>query len=564
MNPKGRRYTIACVAVLVCLAGLIQAVIIARAAVPSLDAVRYVGIARAIDKVGFVETFRAEGEQPLFPLAVNLTHGLLSAFVGETPSLWATSAQLAAAVSLVLAVIPVYFISRRLVGVSGGFIAGVFFCVLPEVARLGADGISDAMHLLFFALAFWALLEYFERVLKNSRVAPIGKISGLHIGLAAGMAIGLAVLTRVETIVLLPAILIAALLLRFLGDTRCRWTKSAVFGGGLALGVAVVLGPYLLAVGPNDAGGAAQRVLGRWHPPASDMPTSDMPTGDAGCWQLADGHQIAFGVKEPGTSIRHRGWPAAVLQFGEELADAFGYVIGLLSIVGLWHMRRLRLLRLGPAECLIAVFVVLFSLAGIRFAAAEGYINARHLLRLVVAGIGPSGIGAIALAHWLRQRKMWFSPIRPLPLVVVFFVAICLITTLRPLHAGRIAHRRAGCWLATAERFGVVLDTKGWTGLYSTRTTFQYDRARETFADPRLAYVVVQREDLQTTSGRGRTLRFLLDTAAEPAATFAGHGGRGAVTVYRWYHERFREKIAACRAPASYKRAQILINKGDT
>ena len=102
MNPKGRRYTIACVAVLVCLAGLIQAVMIARAAVPSLDAVRYVGIARAIDKVGFVETFRAEGEQPLFPLAVNLTHGLLSTVFGETPSLWASSAQLAQVLGLLL------------------------------------------------------------------------------------------------------------------------------------------------------------------------------------------------------------------------------------------------------------------------------------------------------------------------------------------------------------------------------------------------------------------------------------------------------------------------------
>jgi len=127
-------------------------------------------------------------------------------------------------------------------------------------------------------------------------------------------------------------------------------------------------------------------------------------------------------------------------------------------------------------------------------------------------------------------------------------VAICLITTLRPLHAGRAAHRHAGQWLATAAHSGVVLDTKGWTDLYSARTTFQYDQAQETFADGRLAYVVVQHADLQSSSDRARTLRFLLNAAAEPAVSFAGREGRpdhrSSVTVYRWHPERFRRLIA--------------------
>ena len=551
---------------MVCLSGLIQAVVIARATVASLDTVRYVGIARQIGRVGFVETFQAEGEQPLFPLAIYLTHAELSAFVGEPPSLWAASAQVAAGVSMALAVIPVYFISRRLVGSGGGFVAGVFFCVLPEAARLGGDGISDSLHLLFFALSFWLLLKYLKPVASKvtagsdcREVGECGPLAGLFLGLAAGLSGALAILTRAETSVLFAAIIVASVFGLFVAESRRRWKRHVVFGGGLALGVASVLGFYVYAAGPYDSCGAVGRVLGRWHPHSCDTASEF-----AANWQPADGRQIAFGVNEQGQSIRRRGLFPAMVQFGEELADVFGYVIGVLSMVGLLHMWRLRLFRMGEAECLLGTFVVLFSAVVVYFAAVEGYLNARHLLPLAVAGIGPAGFGAIALAHWLRRRMPNGLPVRPLPLVVVFFTAICLVTTLRPLHAGRIAHLRAGCWLAEAEQPGIVLDTKGWTGLYSARKTFQYDRARETFADPRLAYVVAQSEDLQTAGERGRTLRFLLDMAAEPAATFAGGDGCSYVSVYRWYPDRFLKNIVGRLSQASTAKPHTLINAEDS
>ena len=160
MKLKGNRKTIAVLATLVGLSGLIQAVVICRAALPSIDAVRFVRIAQAIDSRGLLATISSEREQPLFPLAVSFTHGLLARVAGESPSLWATSAQLAAVVPLVLSVIPIYFLCRRLVGSTAAFAAGIFFCVLPEVASLAANGISDSLHLFFFTLAYWALVEF--------------------------------------------------------------------------------------------------------------------------------------------------------------------------------------------------------------------------------------------------------------------------------------------------------------------------------------------------------------------------------------------------------------------
>ena len=593
-------------AVLVCLCGLVQVVVVSRATVASIDAVRFVRIARQIDDAGFLHTVRCEGQQPLFPLAVCAVHGLMQLVTGQSPSLWATAAQTTAAVALVLAVVPVYFVARRMVGPSGGFIAGVFFCVLPEVSRLGADGISDSMHLLFFALAFWGALEYF----RSDNHLPM---------LGAGVAVGLALLTRMESIVLLPAITATVVFCQLRkGATaglssseyqkpsqKHRWTnrhshhsfssplfqwaaKPLIAGGTLTLGLAIVLGPYLLAVGstgPRDSAlaNAGLRILGRWHPPSLETPTAGASAADwlrpidgNSAWETADGRRLVFGVKEPGASIRRRGYAAAARQFFVELADASGYVVGALSLLGLVHLWRLGRLRLQPSELLAATFTLLFALAAIRFTAAEGYMNARHLLLLVVVGISPSGVAAMALSHRIKGAvsslkklvALWCSHLgftafhpqarcphhkkqsaAPLLGIVIFVVAICLITTLRPLHAGRIVHRQAGCWLATASQPGVVLDTKGWTDLYSARTTFQYDRAQDTFADKRLAYVVVQHADLESSSDRARTLRFLLNAAAEPAANFADDKGRlddcNSVTIYRWHPERFRSLAPA-------------------
>ena len=138
---------LAAVAVIVVLSSFVQAATIWRAAVPGVDAVRFVRIAQAMDQQGVVPAIRGQREQPLFPLLVWVVHEGLEPALGDSPSLWAASAQVAAAVALVLAVVPLYFLACRLVGPDAALAGCVFFCVLPSVSRLGAEGISDSTHL---------------------------------------------------------------------------------------------------------------------------------------------------------------------------------------------------------------------------------------------------------------------------------------------------------------------------------------------------------------------------------------------------------------------------------
>ncbi len=155
----GRRQ-IVILAALVGLASLVQMGVIRRARTTALDAVRFVTVAQQIDREGVAATIHTQREQSLFPVWIWVVQEGLLWTGGQRPTLWAEAAQLAAAVPLVLAVIPVFLLSRRLAGLKAAIAATFFFCLLPEVTRLGADGISDSMHLLFLAVALWGMVEY--------------------------------------------------------------------------------------------------------------------------------------------------------------------------------------------------------------------------------------------------------------------------------------------------------------------------------------------------------------------------------------------------------------------
>lgn len=520
---------IAVVALLLCLAGIVQIVVIGRAVVPAIDAVRFVGVAQAIERQGLAPAVRQQREEPLFAASVWATHALLRHVADDAPGLWATAAQAAAAVALALSVVPVYFIALRLAGPGAAAVGGALCCVLPELCRLGAEGISDSTHLLWFALAFWLLVEWWRRP-----ALPSG--ASLGIMTAAGAATAVAMLARAEAIVLPATVMLAALLVQRRRDWRRPW-KPLVFAlSGYALGVALVLGPFVISMGATTPTAALARVLGR-----AELPNAPAV---APVWRFDDGRPMAFPVREPGgRDLRRRGAVRAVVRYAECLAQAFGYVAGLLALVGAWRLRRQR--PDEPIDRLVQVFFAAFSAATLVHAATEGYLSPRHLAPLVAVTIGCAGLGAVALGEAIGSRIVR-RPVWIVAAMVVLLSAGYLVVALRPLHAGRLAWREAGVWLATqTETPGAVLDTLGWSALYSGRQTYQYDQAQAAMSDPHLAFVVVGRWEVDSPSERGRTLRYWLSAAAEPVERFSGPtaAARSTAIVYRWDGEAFRRAL---------------------
>jgi 4-amino-4-deoxy-L-arabinose transferase-like glycosyltransferase len=550
-----RKRHIAVIAGLLCLSAAVQLVTVRRATVTGLDAVRFVDIARQIDRLGLWETVRAEREQPLFPVLVWIFHEGLDRANFAGLSTWPLSAQLAAATAVVFSVVPVYLLALRLVGATAAGIGSIFFCVLPEVARLGADGISDGPHLFLLAWALWASIVYLSGP-DEPAAAHAEPTTNHPLWLfPAGVATALALLTRVEAVVLPCALVATLVLVQCLAHTRQPWPRVAAASGSFALGFGLIFGPYLAAVDSLAPQAAMARMLGRFEPPQPAEPA----TSTALAWQLDDGEPMSFAHKEPTISLRRRGPAAAMLLFAEESAAAFGYWIGLMA---LWGLCRLPWRSMRSVDLFARSFFVIFSLAAFRFAAAEGYLSARHLLPLVVVGIGCAGHGALEAgrgrwANFLRlptPRVASATCSRAASAIVAISALSALAYGFRPLHASRLGHRLAAQWLVEkAEASGSVLDTRGWAGMYSGRETHRFEDARRAIAGGRLAYVVLENRELDYGSGRSRTLQRLLEVAAEPAASFPPTGTENrkaqTVLVYRWSQQRFNRWLKSGKVP---------------
>ena len=557
------------VAGLLGLSCLVQAVVIRRSTATGLDAVRFVGMARSIDQHGLLPAVRSERQQPLFPAWIWAVHAGLRRTMGEFPSAWAVSTQLAAAVPLVLTVVPLYFLLLRLVGSAAAAAGSFFFCLLPEVSRLGADGLSDSTHLLFFCIAFWAMVEYLgrRRIESGRGNGPFGGRTCPPLWLLlAGSATALAALARVEVLVLAGALGLTLAVFQLLPGRRQAWGKLAAASACFLLGLSLVWVPYLAAAGAVTPRAAAGRILGR-HRVEAETGRPDRAE-IARSWLLPNGEPMSFDVKERSVSLRQRGYAAALVGFGRKLAGVMGYWIGGLALLGAWRLRRTgtecgqgrhTIGRASDGDRFAQIFFLSFSLAAIRFSAMEGYLASRHLLGLAVAGMGAAGYGGLELGSLLgrlataaraplpTRRRTWKTPAVAWALVAVAGVA-CVPQTMVRLHHSRLGHRAAGQWLAEQAGLpGTVLDTLGWTGLYSGRQTYSYEEAPAALSDPRLAYVVLEGRETEYNSGRSRTLRWLIEAAGRPVAEFpepaARRPNQQPVIVYRWQADRFLRRV---------------------
>ncbi len=541
---------------LLALSSVIQVLLVTRATLPAPDTVRFAAVAQSMQQEGLLATLARDGEQPLFPLWMGWVHTTGEKVFGASGVTWAGTAQFAAAVPLVLSLVPLYLLMLRLVGPKAAAVGGLLFCVLPEVARLGADGISDTTHLLFFCIALWAIVEYFSAA-KGPRRGAVRMARPPLWLLAGGMATGVALLARAETLVLAASLGAALLLFQRTSGWRQTWASLAAASGCFLLGVAVVWGPLLAATDSTAPEAIAARVLGR---PGAVPAVSTSPAPEtaeiASGWLLDDGRSAAFDIKDRTTSTRRRGLATAIVRFLRELADATGYWVGALALFGAWRLGRWRA---APCDRLLQIFFALFSLATIATAANEGYLAPRHLLPLVVVSIGPAGCGALELAVVLARRldRRAAGPLRTrwaecpavgrrrwAGAIVLLAAAACSPQTLLQIHHSRLGHRMAAEWLGEVAPPGsAVLDTQGFTGLYGRRATYPYAEAPAVLGDPRLVYLVVEQRELTRDSRRGQTLRWLLSTAGRKAAEFPPRAARRAnhrrVLVYRWYAERF-------------------------
>ncbi len=556
---------------LIAASGAVQAFMVSRAVTPAQDAVRFVAIAQRMQAEGVLPTLRDETEHPLYPLAIHCTYPMLVALRGEQLDNWALAAQCAAAVPLILLVIPLYLLLRSVVPAGPAATATLLFSMTREFAALGGSALADGWMLLFTCVFFLCVARILQRA--NS-FSPWSTTM-----LAAGSGVSLALAATAHQLAFVSgaaALLIATILLVKRANSPGAAVRRLILcGTACAAGLGMGLGVWLTSAQATSPSAAIARLLGRETSEADELAhfitdDDDLSPQDAAAqpaqkrprstkWILSSGERMSFDKKDPNASIRRHGMAAGAAELGSEIPQAFGYLLGGIVLLGLmfrvqaWRSKDGTAAEAQPSPVpawLTGVFVL--YVGALLFAASRfGYLSARHLLPAVIVALP---LAAEALGQVWERVRLRFAAVessgffkRAVPRwgVVGGVLVLACFPLLEPLHASRAPHRNAASWMAAAQQSpGSVLDTRGWTQFYSGRATHLLSAGRKALKDPQLRYIVLEKRELEFESTRAETLRELVAASVGPVATFAAVDGKAEkdVLVYEWNAERFARR----------------------
>ncbi|HEY2910938.1 MAG TPA: glycosyltransferase family 39 protein [Gemmataceae bacterium] len=421
-----------------------------------------------------VDVVRAQQQHPGYPIAIWITAKFVRHATDlSLPESMLLAAQIANAIAAVLLVVPMYLLGRMLFGRSVGFSAALLFQVLPIPARITSDGLSEGVYL--FAIGVSLMLAV--RAVRRPGVGGF---------LATGLAVGASYLVRPEAMLLAAA---TGAVAGWLGYTR-RWPRDLAAGRltALAVGVALVAGPYMLVI------------QGFSNKPSLNHPTE--PTGSPrermlkGNAQAAAIHGPLFAKwmsfeDETGLSGRVV-W--GVRAAAEETVKSLFYGPAIFALAGLVFLRR----RMSAEPGLwLLMLVAGLNAAGLVFLGThKGYVSERHTVLLTLIGCLFAGAALEPVAERLLGRLpkvgfFWAGKMGP-PALLVILVGLALPATLKPMHANREGHKYAGIWLQKhLKHEDCLVDPFEWALWYSERSMYYVPDDPPADPPPVVTYAVV-------------------------------------------------------------------------
>ncbi|MBA2641395.1 MAG: glycosyltransferase family 39 protein [Actinobacteria bacterium] len=210
-----------------------------------VDEVIWAEIARGIADAGepLVRGDPDPGYGIVYPLLVSPAYALFESLPDAYAALKAVNA-----VAMSLAAIPAYFLARRVVGEGLSLLGALLAVAIPSLAYTGTVMTENAFYPLFLVLALVIQLM-------------LERPTALRVVLLVAL-LGLAFATRVQAVAILPAVLLAPLVLEVFERRGLRATLNRF---RVLYGVVVALGILVLAV-QLVGGRSLQDLLGAYSP----------------------------------------------------------------------------------------------------------------------------------------------------------------------------------------------------------------------------------------------------------------------------------------------------------
>lgn len=297
--------------ILIAVALVLGAYLTATSTWISRDGVFYIDQAKAIahDPLQVVRTYPAG-----YPFLLFAAHRVGALFgADESAAAWVASSLAVTGLLRLLALIPLYFLARMLVGPRKSFWALLILVILPYPAHNGSDVLREWPFVLFLALGVWLLFV----AVRSRRWWLFGVI---------GLDVGLGYLIRPECAQVIVYGLIALVVVS-LAEPQVRAAALVKAGALLLAGFAIPAAPYVALAGL---------------PTTAKLP---VPTVNEAPVIASVGGRTARGA-----AIRFEVNAGSLLEMPIEAFDPEGHSVGL-SIVGVpvgsQPVYRLRLVRNG-------------------------------------------------------------------------------------------------------------------------------------------------------------------------------------------------------------------------
>lgn len=359
--------------ILILIASVIGIYLIATTVLISRDGVSYIERAQKLssDPVGIVK-----GHPPGYPFLVLIAHRLVTLFTNSSSVFtWIYTAQSVTLLCRLIALIPLYFIGKFLVGSRRSFWAILILIVLPYPAEFGSDALRDWPHILFLSTGLLFLIW-------GSR---FGKWWFFAI---AGLAAGLGHTIRVECAQIVIYGMWWLLISLFLPRLNISRLKAICLTLILLIGFAIPAAPYM-------------KVRGRVLPPKLKSIISCNIT-----WQSSGLEQSSF----DGTPAIYTasGMPIDILKalgkLVQQTSEDLMYFFVLPLIVGLYcHFRKLRKVLLTERFFIFAM-IVLYVVMMVLLYMNYSYISRRHCMPIIVFTTFYIPVGLQIIARWLSKR----------------------------------------------------------------------------------------------------------------------------------------------------------------
>jgi len=400
---------------------------------------------------------------PGYPFLILVAHKFTTLF-NATPSVftWIYSAQGAALLCRVLAIIPLYFIGKLLVGGKNSFWAMLILTFLPSSTKFVCDAVREWPYLLFLATGFLFLLWG----------ARYGKFWAMGL---VGLSSGVGYLIRPESLqlVLYSLLWIVVSLLRPRLWGVSRW-KSFIALAMLLIGFAIPAGPYIKCTGEIPPK-TVKRIVKSLSFEASSDKTDEPKVSD-----ISSNYKVAAVM------------PGKVLKALDEILNKFGenlmwFFLPAL-IIGLYYQLRGRA---GPAEIFLITTFILVSVTMmvLRFCYIHPIASKRWSLPVVTFTIFYIPVGLGVAENWLKtklptNRQLWGRQISWFLILLLIGLALCVPKMLRPIRREKQGYLDATAWLEENSK------PKDFIATFDRRIAFYAERTSHTVIIRRTRFLV--------------------------------------------------------------------------